>query len=461
MNQGKKRKDPMMPARITDRKRMVITGIAAAMVLVLSGAPALAELRAGAGSADITPDPSRMRVTIGGYGKFLGHRATGVHDPVAAKAVVFESAGTRAALVSIDLVEVSREVREAVLDRLAGTAYSSENIFICATHTHAAPGAVENHLLAALAFGPYSQRVVDVVADGIVKAIKDADRGLRSVRLRIAQARAPGLTRNRGVPFYNYHTRRFSRPYNPKAEPPADDTITVLRADDKAGRPVAIIVSFAAHATALGPDNSLLSADWPGVLRRDIEERYPGTVMVYVNGAEGDQAPDEADIPDDYKAMDIFGMRVAQAAAPLIERARPVHAEPLSYKIEWLDVDAPAQFGGIRIPAFAVRCLIRKMPLSAIRLGDIILLGAPVEATGTVGLAIKEAARSHGYSHPIYIGLMNQYCGYVTSPEEFRAGGYEARFTLFGEAEAGMIGGALSRLAQELKNAPVKKARAL
>jgi hypothetical protein len=418
------------------------------MALALSAA---AEIKVGAGTGDMTPDPSRMRVTTGGYGKFLGHVAKSVHDPILAKALVLESAGKKLAWVAIDTVEVSNELREESLRRLRGTAFNNDNLFICATHTHAAPGAMEKIIVADLAFGPYSQKVVDIMAEGIAQAVKQADAALRPARLNIALDKSPGLTRNRRVDYYNYDTRRFSKPYDPKTEPTTDDTITVLRIDSQDGKPFAIVVHFATHGTTLGPNNTALSADWPGVMRKEIEARYPGAMVMYVNGAEGDQAPDEADIPDDFQAMEIFGKRVAEAALPLVAKAEPFNAEPMKSKIEWIDTYYPAKAEGIRFPKSLTHLWFREMPLSVVRLGDLVLLGVPLEAISEIGLTAKESARGLGYKYPLFIGLMNHHYMYATTPAEYRKGGYEAGNTMYGEMEAGFLIGELLLVARELR----------
>jgi len=424
------------------------------LVFILS-LSARAELNIGASSADFTPDVNKMRVTTGGYGKFLGHSAKRVHDPVYAKAVVFESEGKKVALVAIDLVEVSNEIMDAVYARLKGTEFGRENLFVSATHTHSAPGAVENIIVADFAFGPYNQKIVDMIADAIVKAIKDANANLKPATLSIAQGEKSCLTRNRRVPYYNYDTRRFSKPCNPETEPITDDAITVLRADDKNGKPIVIIVHFATHATTLGPatlgeDNVVISADWPGVMRREIEAKYPGALVMYINGAEGDQAPDEADIPDDFEAMEIFGKRVAEVALPLIEKTVPIKTEPLEMKISIWKVDRGAQAFGVHFPEWLTKIWFKEMPFSALRLGDLILLGAPLEAISEIGQAIKKNASELGYKYPIYVGMVNDHYLYLTTPEEFKKGGYEAGNTMFGESESEMVISELKSLSQEL-----------
>jgi hypothetical protein len=430
-------------------KRILIVFGALILCLALSR-NAGAEIKFGAASADITPPVKETKVTLGGYGQRKGKPAKGVHDPVFAKAFVVESEGKKVAVVAIDLVESSNEIRDAVLLRLKGTAFGNDNVFISATHSHSAPGAVEKIIIASVVFGKYSQPVVDHIADGIVKAIKEADSKLTVAKINVAQAKIPGITRNRRVNYYNYDTRRFTKPYDSKTEPITDDTFTVIRVDDLAGRTKAVIVHFATHATVLGGDNMLVSADWPGVMRNEVAKKYPDAEVIYLNGAEGDQEPEMCADKDDFKCLDWVGKRVADAALPLVDQAKPINAEPLMYKIVWRKVNARASLMGIKIPKSLVDHWFKAMPFSAIRIGDLILLGAPVEAISEIGQTVNGAAKGFGYKYPVYVGLMNDHYMYAATPEEIKKGGYEAQNTVYGDVESAIIIGELTALAREL-----------
>src|SRR5947209_17712072 len=77
---------------------------------VIALCPALApaaELAAGAGAADITPPRG---CPMAGY--YSARGAEGTHDPLHAKALVFEKDGTRVALVALDLIGTPRKMVE-------------------------------------------------------------------------------------------------------------------------------------------------------------------------------------------------------------------------------------------------------------------------------------------------------------------------------------------------------------
>ncbi len=423
------------------------------IILLLLCLPSWAEILAGAGSASITPPVDKWKVTLGGYGARNRKPATGVHDEVMAKALVFKSGEKKVAIAVIDLVEVSDEIRSAVLERLKGSGFGDQNLLLTATHSHSAPGAVEKIIIASLIFGKYSQKVVDFIADGVVKAINQAESNLKPAVVKIAQKQVPGLTRNRRVPSYNYDTRRFSTPFDPAhPEGITDDTITVIRVDDKSGKPIAILVHFATHATTLGADNFLISADWPGVMRKEIEKHYPGAVVIYMNGAEGDQAPNitTKDDPDDFKCMEMFGKKVAESVLPLIKSAMPINAEPIKYQLVRRWVNAQPKLMGIPISKALAKHWLGEMPFGAVRLGELIFLGLPIEAISEIGWTIKQGAKGYGYKYPIVAGLANGHFLYCTTPEEYRKGGYEAENTVWGEIEYDILIGESLSLARKL-----------
>ncbi|HUO05129.1 MAG TPA: neutral/alkaline non-lysosomal ceramidase N-terminal domain-containing protein [Candidatus Binataceae bacterium] len=101
---------------------------------------------------------------------------------------------------------------------------------------------------------------------------------------------------------------------------------------------------------------------------------------------------------------------------------------------------------GYKIPAFwqlqsifyGSSKLPDELPIQAIQINDLLLIGLPGEFTTEMGRRIKAAARQAArfLNPPIqYVaiaGLANQYASYYTTPEEFDIQNYEGGSTLFG-----------------------------
>jgi hypothetical protein len=71
---------------------------------------------------------------------------------------------------------------------------------------------------------------------------------------------------------------------------PVDDRVTVTRFDAVDGTPIATLANYGCHPTTLGPNNTLYSADYPGVACRAIEDAVGG-VALFTTGPQGDVNP--------------------------------------------------------------------------------------------------------------------------------------------------------------------------
>ncbi len=80
----------------------------------------------------------------------------------------------------------------------------------------------------------------------------------------------------------NRHTKR-----EPKA---TDPLLAVIRFDDLADKPIAVLVNFAAHPVMTDAKILKYSADYPGFLKNKVEAEL-ATKCVFMQGAAGDMSP--------------------------------------------------------------------------------------------------------------------------------------------------------------------------
>jgi len=109
------------------------------------------------------------------------------------------------------------------------------------------------------------------IEDGLVAAIDRAAATRAPARLSGGTGAEPGFARNRRSP-----------------DGPVDTGVPILRFDDAAGRPIAILVSYACHPVVLGSDNRRWTGDYPHFVRAELEAAYPGAVVVFATGCAGD-----------------------------------------------------------------------------------------------------------------------------------------------------------------------------
>jgi hypothetical protein len=227
--------------------------------------------RVGAADKDITP-PSG--IPMWGYGARHDALSQGSLDPLMAKAIVIAAGDDKVALVGIDLgrgptEEMMKQIRQQIAEK-AGI----RHVLITGSHTHHGP-VIELTDLPGLGKGKfdvavaYSQKLPHL----LVEAILNADKSLKAARLGVA-TESVSLNRNR-------HTKR-----EPKA---TDPMLAVLRFDDREGKPIAVLVNFAAHPVMTDGKILKYSADYPGFLKNKVEAAL-GTKCVFMQGASGDMS---------------------------------------------------------------------------------------------------------------------------------------------------------------------------
>ena len=280
-----------------------------AVALVPASAPA-SELRVGVARADITPPiGSRMY----GYSARGTNVSAGVHDPLFARAIVLDDGSTRLALVSLDLGTFTHESRtnvKAVVREKTGI----ENVLCMASHTHSAPWPAPDFPTAE---DPWIRAAERKIAGAIVEAAANtvpARLGIGWGEVREGHNRR--RVREDGTVEMLWENRERVPTH------PVDYKLAVIRVEGRDGRPLATLVNFACHPVVLGPENLLISADYPGVLARLVDAEIGGQTM-FLQGAAGDINPFWDKTPPDEGA---FEQREKMGAALAAEAIR-VHRE--------------------------------------------------------------------------------------------------------------------------------------
>lgn len=365
---------------------------------------------AGAARVDLTPSDEEIaagRIWLGGYGAcgFSTRRATGVHDRMAARALVISDGATKLALVMVDAIGVSNRRINTIRDLAsAATGISPQNILVGATHTHSAPD------MQGLWCGVSSTYKAYFDAQ-VARAVIQADANLQPATLRTNTIQLNGLQSNRrGWGF-------------------SDTDLSVLQAVDVGGVPIATLVEFAAHATFLGYDNTLIARDWPGATQDQIEARGGGIAIVNA-GDQGDIVP--AWPAGGFAGADEYGATIAQTAydtlasavdvtTPQVYRATARNIAVtnglflLAYHLGWLDYDLvyPCAEGGFYPCVRTDIAYIRYGPQGFCQLQVAV---APGEALTRTGLKIKAAFTTR---ERLFLGLTHNSLGYAVASDEW------------------------------------------
>jgi hypothetical protein len=121
----------------------------------------------------------------------------------------------------------------------------------------------------------YSQHLPQLLIEAIIEAQSNA------VPARIGVAKK-NLELNR-----NRHTKR-----SPK---PTDPMLAVIRFDDAAGKPIAVIANYAAHPVTMDVMVLKFSPDYPGALQKRVEDTLQ-TNCLFMPGASGDMSPNRGSL---------------------------------------------------------------------------------------------------------------------------------------------------------------------
>ncbi len=281
-------------------------------------------LDVGRGIGDMTGEP--LGAGMNGYA-VLEQSSAGMHLRQRARAFVFVDTATQQRLVHVtcEVGLMFESIFEEVLRRLAdryGDLYNRGNVLLSATHTHAAPGGTDGHLLVdvtTLGFRPVTfESNVAGIFDAITRAHDDVRAGQVSI--------TAGSLDDAGV---NRSPMAFDRdPESDKAQFPAKiDPRSVNLQLERDGALVGIINWFATHGTSMTATNLLVSADNKGYAawhwEREVEGvdyRDPSFVAAFCQSTPGDVTPNLDSEPgtgptsDEFENTRIIGLRQFETA---------------------------------------------------------------------------------------------------------------------------------------------------
>ena len=208
-----------------------------------------------------------------------------LHDSIYARSLVLDVDGLRVAFVSVDLaVFTSPRVEEACKAQ-----YGITQLWLCSSHNHSEPqkngGRSFEH------GNPYTK----FYEDQVIQAVGLAVSHMFPARVAAGHRTFPQLGFNRLIVRDDGHAREswFGDAHytseNPERIPfgPVDPEVGVIRIEDMQGQPRVLLMNYACHADIVC-FNYAISADYPGVACRKVEEAFNNQVnCLFVQGAGG------------------------------------------------------------------------------------------------------------------------------------------------------------------------------
>lgn len=428
----------------------------------------MAQFRAGAARVKLEPP---VGLAMLGYGGRIG-RSIGVHDDLAAQALVFSDDVRKVAIVGVDLLAIGARIADDIRATVAARSdIPADAILVAATHTHSGP-----------VFNLYATPRADAKAG--------SDRNLQwehalpeKIANAILQASAtlqPATLRAATVPFTLGTNRRLLRAdgriqlaanYAGIADPEA----SVLEVRGTDSQPIAFVLNYPCHGVVLCEDNLLYSRDWPGFAMDALEKPKPHAspkvqpISIFLQGATGNidprsrgsfevarehgeqlardalvalsasrelsgasiiarRIPLSLQLKDLAKELNVAHECVAQTQASLdnhrgggghqLKRLRDHHAQSLA-ALHALEALQDQNRRDQRVDV-ARGELITALTILAI--GDVAFVGIPGELFVELGLALKA---NHYFAHTFVVGYCNDFIGYLPTRDAYAQRGYE------------------------------------
>ena len=436
-------------------------------------------LKVGFARVNITPE---LGIPIIGY--YIPRYAKGILDELEASVLALELGNTRALLISVDNEGIrgaqSLGYRKAVAQ---ATGVPVEHVFLHATHTHTGP---DQDMPGSDASARYAEFLGRRLQDAAVLALAD----LKNAKMGTIYGWAPErVAYIRRYKMKDGTTMTCPPVGDPNIDHPIgqlDQRVHVLRFDREGGDTV-VLMNYGLHADTT--NGELISADWPGWMRKTFETAVPGTKCVFFAGCEGDVGsthvfPEGGDLNDTEISFD--NEMKSPGMARFVGRALAGTILQVYDKVEYIPVEKLAVLTKVvRVPANTPKaeqlplaheykklhdagrddlipytamelttvvaeaermCRLEHGPeyfdleVSCLRIGDVALVSLPGEPFTDVGVQIKA---TDGWKDILPIAMTNGQQGYFPMRSAFDEGGYEARSSNYvsGVAES-LIAGA-------------------
>lgn len=377
-----------------------------------------AKIYAGIEQTNITP-PVGGKTT--GYSS--AEPAVAIHDPLYAKVLVLNSATQSIAIVIWDLCVFGSPWLHEQMESIG-----IDHLVILNTHTHA--GANLNQQDFPSSEKPWRKTVEERVFQAIQTAQKNMFPAYFSVNQGNIQLGYNRLVRQPG----GYSITHFE---NPDRIPygPVDPTVGVIRITDDAEKIRCVLICYACHPVVLGPRNREISADFPGVLSREVVHSLgEGVQCMFVQGGAGDINPlilaRTGDPELDFPLVERVGQLLAEEVVQTVERMKNIKGESNQFSFKHDIIQTQHRFEpDTTIPLSVTSILINN------QLGIISMPGEPFH------LFQQEVRNKSDLPHTFLFG----YCGnatfgwpqYIPDLQSAARGGYGASDSTIVEVGAG------------------------
>lgn len=405
-------------------------------------------LKAGFSRVDVTPP---LGASLEGY--FTKRYAKGILDPIELNAIAFSNGDATALIITADFLAMRKEYVDEIRREISVRVKISENnIMVCALHQHTSIALRDtngNNIMTDRVYLDGLYRKFCDVAEMAINDMSDAKIfiGMRETDEKISFIRR--YLMKDGI----YATNPFGRsadvvrPYRD-----ADNNVRLCRFKREGKKDVAL-VNFSTHPDVIGGE--LLSADWPGAVRRFVEADISNTSCIFLTGAQGDSNHwdfTKEELCGGYEHSLRMGRVIADTVSKLWDNVEEQCADKISADVDivfnrtrtdgiekfeeakrFLDenkeANGSAELGNCsRIVRLRNAPIFQQIPISVINLGNVGFVGFGGEPFTQYGDDIREKCPDRFL---ICACNANGAEGYLPNSEAFAEGGYEASSSMF------------------------------
>ena len=407
-------------------------------------------LMAGTAKIDITP-----KENVWMDGMIRAHESEGIHDPLFARALVIspddKNRNNAVAIVSCDICTVEGDpildnIRKVVSEK---SGIPAENMIIACTHTHSGP-AVHGVL------GPKADKYTDeIFIPNVIEAIVQANDTLEPVSIGYNKGEETTVSHYRrlwtkdNTIVMNWETYPAEDIVGPAEGIDHEVGVMQLVSANNPGSVIATIYNHAGHPNVMSGDNFMISADYPGLSSKIVEDTVGG-IALFLNGAQG--SVDIDGLKDrDWEGITRTGSALGGAVIDIAAQVKPqetveiktaVQKFTVPYrtitpeKLSWAKKIAAESDGTFAVLADGVgddykatlyldlhekRGESINLEMVGIAFGEIAFISFPGELFNEIGLKIKEQSP---YKYTYIVDLANDSLGYFPTKKAIHEGGY-------------------------------------
>ena len=361
-------------------------------------------LKIGWAKVNITPSEP---IPMAGYGKRKGAAYKDVHDSVFVRCLYLENNLLKSVIVSADLLIIPPTVSALVNKRLTELGLSEAQVYYGATHSHSSLGAWYNTMVGELFAGEYDASVEKLLAESILKSIKNA----------MAKTQSASVTFEKDIDKKDIKNRLIE---GGKTEPYIR-TLVFKTTTQKV-----ILTTYAAHSTILQASTLSLSRDFPGVLVDSLEKNSAEFAM-YLAGTVGSMGPIEKGETD-------FDEVNNQAKGVLKELLSENEYDSVSKNPSILSFQLPIPLRkaspriskNLALRPWVFNWLFGESPayVKVLKIGNVLMVGLPCDFSGELMEGLDKYAFTKGLNL-IITSFNGSYAGYITADKHFDYEAYE------------------------------------